>query len=83
MIIYLHFLNVKNASAVIIAINNDEKVRLVVEAIKSMDKNIKVVVKISHKAQMHELVELGVKSFINENEIVASKLISKATVCKI
>jgi len=79
----LNFLHVKNASAVIIAINNDEKARLVVEAIKNIDKNIKVVVKISHKAQMYDLVDLGVKSFINENEIVASKLISKATTCSI
>ena len=79
----LSFLNVKNASAVIVAINNDEKARLVVEAIKSIDKNIKVVVKISHKAQMIDLVELGVKSFINETDIVATKLISKATICKI
>jgi len=79
----LNSLYVKNASAVIIAINNDEKVRLIVEAIKSIDKNIKIVIKISHKAQIDDLLDLGVKNFINENEIVASKLITKAISCSL
>jgi len=79
----LSFLRVKNASAVIIAINNEDKARLVAEAIKNIDKNIKVVVKISSKSQMQGLFDIGVKNFINENEIVASKLISKATMCKL
>jgi CPA2 family monovalent cation:H+ antiporter-2 len=79
----LNFLRVQNASAVIIAINNEDKARLVAEAIKSIDKDIKVVVKISSKSQMKGLFEIGVKNFINEHEIVANKLISKATTCSI
>jgi len=76
--IMLNFVDIKNCSAVIIAIDNDEKVRLIVESIKSIDKNIKVIVKVSHKAQIDDLAGFGVKNFINENKIVAKELISKA-----
>jgi CPA2 family monovalent cation:H+ antiporter-2 len=74
----LNSLYVKNAKAVIVAIDNDEKVRLIVEAIKAIDKNIKIVIKISHKAQIDDLHPLGVKCFIDENKIVAHELIQKA-----
>ncbi len=74
---------IKNAIAVIIAIDNDEKVRLITEAIKSIDTNIEVIVKISHQAQIDDLIDLDVKIFVNENEIVANELIKKATTCSL
>jgi CPA2 family monovalent cation:H+ antiporter-2 len=79
----LNSLYVKNATAVIIAIDNDEKVRLIVENIKAIDPNIDVVVKISHTSQIDDLQEFNVKHFINENEIVASHLIDEALSCTI
>jgi CPA2 family monovalent cation:H+ antiporter-2 len=77
----LNSVGIKNAIAVIIAIDNDEKVRLITEAIKSIDTNIEVIVKISHQAQIDDLIDLDVKNFVNENEIVAAELIKKATTC--
>ena len=79
----LNSMGIKNAIAVIIAIDNDEKIRLITEAIKGIDANIEVVVKISHQAQIDDLDDLNIKNFINENEIVANKLIEKATMCNI
>jgi CPA2 family monovalent cation:H+ antiporter-2 len=79
----LNSVGIKNAMAVIIAIDNDEKVRLITESIKSIDHNIQVVVKISHQAQIDDLSDLDVKNFVNENEIVASELIRKATTCSL
>ena len=79
----LNSLNVKNAIAVIIAIDNDEKVRLITEAIKSIDPKIEVIVKISHQAQIDDLSDLDVKNFVNENQIVADELIKKAITCNL
>ena len=71
----------KNAMAVIIAIDNDDKVRLICEAIKSIRPDIHIIVKISHQSQVDDLVELGVEDFVNENESVAKLLVSKAMKC--
>ena len=79
----LNAVDVKNSIAVIIAIDNHEKIRLITQAIKDIDKNIQVIIKISHQSQNDNLSDLGVKNFVNENEIVAHKLIQKATRCVI
>jgi CPA2 family monovalent cation:H+ antiporter-2 len=79
----LESLDIKNATAVIIAIDNDEKIRLITEAIKSIDPTISVIVKITHKAQIEDFKDLHIHSFVNENEIVAKRLVQEATRCKI
>ncbi len=81
--IMLNSLYIKNAKAVIIAIDNDEKIRLICEAIKDIDPKIKIIVKVTHQAQIDDFEDLELDGIINENEIVASKLIKKATKCKI
>jgi len=77
----LNSLFIKNATAVIIAIDNDEKIRLISEAIRDIDPNIQIVVKISHQVQMDDFSDLNIDGFVNENEIVAKELIEKATKC--
>ena len=79
----LNSVQIKNAAAVIIAIDNDEKVRLICEAIQAIDKNISIIVKISHASQLENLSDLNIKSYINENESVAKLLVSKAMKCDI
>ncbi len=81
--VMLNSLFIKNATSVIIAINNDEKVRLICEAIRSIDPTISIVVKISHKSQMKDFEDLQINEFLNENEIVAKQLVNKAIQCKI
>ena len=79
----LNSLYIKNAIAVIIAIDNDEKIRLISEAIRDIDPKIQIVLKISHQTQIDDFEDLNISGFVNENEIVANKLIEKATQCKL
>ena len=79
----LNSLYIKNATAVIIAIDNDEKVRLISQSIKDIDPTISVIVKITHQAQIDDLDDLNINDFINENEIVAKELVKKATRCEL
>ena len=79
----LHSLSIQNASAVIIAINNDEKIRLICEAIRSIDKNIRIILKITHQVQIQEFEDLHIDILINENQIVAQELINQAIQCQI
>ncbi len=79
----LNSLYVKNANSVIIAIDNDEKVRLICEAIRDINPHISIVIKVTHQAQIDDLADLNIHGFINENEIVAEKLVLKATRCEI
>ena len=81
--IMLNSLYIKNATAVIIAIDNDEKIRLICESIRDIDSNIAIVVKITHQAQIDNFEDLKIHGIVNENEIVATKLIEKATRCMI
>jgi CPA2 family monovalent cation:H+ antiporter-2 len=73
----LNFVDIKNCLAVIIAIDNDDKVRHIIHSIKSVKEDIKVIVKISHKSQIDDLSDFKSISFINENKLVANELIQK------
>lgn len=73
--------NVKDSIAVIIAIDNDEKVRLICENIKAIDPNIPIVVKISVDEQLNDLQDFDIKGYINENKSVGKLLVSQAMKC--
>lgn len=77
----LNSLYIKDAIAVIIAIDNDEKIRLISQTIKNIDPNISITVKISHESQFEEFEDLHIDAFVHEYELVARRLIEKATKC--
>ncbi|MGB5867376.1 MAG: cation:proton antiporter [Arcobacteraceae bacterium] len=77
----LNSLYIKDAIAVIIAIDNDEKIRLISQTIKNIDPNISITVKISHESQFKEFEDLHIDAFVHEHELVARRLIEKATRC--
>jgi CPA2 family monovalent cation:H+ antiporter-2 len=77
----LNSLYIKDAIAVIIAIDNDEKIRLISQTIKNIDPSISITVKISHESQFEEFEDLHIDSFVHEHELVARRLIEKATKC--
>ena len=79
----LNSLYIKNCIGVIIAIDNDEKIRLITQTIKNIDPNIKVTVKISHESQYEDFEDLHIDAFVHEYELVARRLIEKATKCKL
>jgi len=79
----LNSLFIKDAIGVIIAIDNDEKIRLITQTIKNIDPNISVTVKISHESQFDDFEDLKIDAFVHEYELVARRLIEKATKCKL
>lgn len=79
----LNALDIKNAIAVIIAIDNDEKIRLICEAIHSIDIDIDIILKVSDRRHIEELSDLPIKSFVNQNELTAKILVDKALKCEI
>jgi len=79
----LNSLFIKDAIGVIIAIDNDEKIRLITQTIKNIDPKIKVTVKISHESQFKDFEDLNIHAFVHEYELVARRLIEKATKCKL
>ena len=81
--IMLNSIYIKNATAVIIAIDNDEKIRLICESIRDIDPNITIVLKITHQAQIDDFKDLKINGIVNENVIVAEKLIENVTRCTI
>jgi CPA2 family monovalent cation:H+ antiporter-2 len=74
---------VKNATSVIVAIDNDEKVRLICESIRSISPDINIILKITHKEQRYDFKDLKIDAYINENEIVAKYLVQKVLKCDI
>ena len=81
--VMLNSLYIKNATAVIIAIDNDEKIRLICESIRDIDPKIHIILKVTHQSQIDDFKDLKINNIINENEIVATKLIASATMCKL
>jgi len=81
--IMLNSLHIKSASAVIIAIDNDEKIRLICEAIRDIDPNISIVLKYTHQSQADSFHDLNITKIIDENKLVATKLIDSAIKCNI
>jgi len=81
--IMLNNLQIKNAASVIIAIDNDDKVRLICQSIRDINPNISIIIKVTHQAQIDDLRDIKVEKFINENEIIAEQLVKKATQCSL
>jgi len=79
----LNSVNIKEASCVIITIDNDEKVHLICELIRDINKDVPIILKISHKVQIEDLKDLKINYFINENRIIAQKLVDRAITCPI
>ncbi len=79
----LEAVSIKKATAVIIAIDNDEKIRLICEAIHSIDENIDIILKYSHEEQRKDFESLDIKSFTNENEMLSRVLVYEAVKCEI
>lgn len=69
---------VEECQAVIIAINNEKKLILLCEILKSFEKNIKIVAKASDFAEKKLLKALHVKHIVNEGREAAKALLKEA-----
>lgn len=74
---------IQDAQAVIIAIDNDEQIRLICESIRALNPEIHIIVKVTHQVQVDDLMEIDVKDVINENEVLSEQLVRKATSCSL
>lgn len=79
----LNSLDIKNAIAVIIAIDNDEKIRLITESIHSIDPHINIILNVTNRRQIDELSDLPIKSYVNQNAMAARQLVAEALKCDI
>ena len=75
--------NVKTAAAVIIAVENEQRIRLLTEAISAIAKNANIIVKVSDKKTFAELEGLPVDHLIDEHEEVAKIMVEHALSCEV
>ena len=81
--ILLNNLNIKKATAVIITIDNDEKIRLIVQTIHNIDPKIDIILRVENVSQTEELSDLPIKSYINQNKLTAVVMVEEALKCEI
>jgi CPA2 family monovalent cation:H+ antiporter-2 len=74
---------VKDASAVIVAVENEEKIRLMCEALSRYKSHINIVVKVANKEQEKLIEDLDVSYVVNESQEMANILIDKIMTCSL
>lgn len=79
----LESVNIKNACAVIVAIDNAEKVHLICEVIDDLTHNTKTIVKVTRFSEKEELKSLHLEHIIVEDDIVARALVDETKECKL
>jgi len=79
----LEALNIHKASAVIVAIDNFQKLHLVVDTIKSMGQDIDIIVKVANRKEYEFLQEYDLKHVLNRADIMSGILVEEALHCKL
>ena len=79
----LESVNIKEACAVIVAIDNAEKVHLVCEVINDLTHNTKTIVKVTRFSEKEELQNLHLEHIIVEDDVVARALVEETKECKL
>jgi CPA2 family monovalent cation:H+ antiporter-2 len=73
----LESVKIKRASAIIVAIDNPEKLHLICEVIDDLTKNIKTIVKVIKCSEKESLAQLHLKHIIVQNSEVARALVKE------
>ncbi len=79
----LESVNIKNACAVIVAIDNPEKLHLICEVIDDLTHNTKTIVKVTRFSEKEELKSLHLEHIIVEDDVVARALVNETKECKL
>lgn len=79
----LEAVGIRESVAVIVAIDNASKLRLICEAISSIDSDINTVVKVANKSHQEIIDGFKINHIINESEEIAKILIDEVLNCKI
>ncbi len=79
----LESVNIRQACAVIVAIDNAEKVHLICEVIDDLTHNTKTIVKVTRFAEAEALKTLHLEHIIVEDDVVAKALVQETKECKL
>jgi len=79
----LESVNIRESCAVIVAIDNAEKLHLICEVIDDLTHNTKTVVKVTRCSEKEDLKSLHLEHVIVEDEIMAKALVDETKSCKI
>ncbi len=79
----LESVNIKNSCAVIVAIDNAEKLHLICEVIDDLTHNTKTVVKVTRLSEKLDLQSLHLEHIIVEDEVMAKALVQETNFCKL
>ncbi|MCP4970618.1 MAG: sodium:proton exchanger [Arcobacter sp.] len=79
----LESVNIKDACAVIVAIDNEEKLHLICEVIDDLTHNTKTIVKVTRKTEKEALKMLHLEHVIVEDEIIARELVDETKSCRV
>lgn len=79
----LESVNIKNSCAVIVAIDNAEKLHLICEVIDDLTHNTKTIVKVTRQNEKVDLKSLHLEHIIVEDEIMARELVKETGFCKV
>ena len=79
----LESVNIRQACAVIVAIDNAEKVHLICDVIDDLTHNTKTIVKVTRFSEKEELKSLHLEHIIVEDDIVAKALVDETKECKL
>ncbi len=79
----LNAVNIKDTQAVIVAIDNAEKLRLTCDAINSIGADINTVVKVKNISHQKIIEGFNIKYIVNESEEMAKILIEEVLNCEI
>jgi CPA2 family monovalent cation:H+ antiporter-2 len=79
----LEAVNITESLAVMVAIDNPKKLRLVCENIASFDADINSIVKVKNSSQEAIIKDLKISHVVNESEKMASILMEEAVKCRL
>jgi len=79
----LESVNIKDACAVIVAIDNPEKLHLICEVIDDLTHNTKTIVKVTRFSEKKELESLHLEHIVVEDGVMARALVDETKVCKV
>ena len=74
---------IKESLAIIVAIENEHKLRLICENINSFDKDINSVVMVKNSSQQSVIEDMNIKHLINARDIISDILVKKVLECKL
>jgi len=79
----LQSINIKESAAIVVAIDNPEKLTLICEVIDDLTHNTKTIVKVGRKSEAKELERLHIEHVIIEDEVLSQAILEETRSCRL